>query len=194
MATEHKVFLCVSVWIKGSLADSAEVQCHTESPSGMFFSAGMGCSASLAEPPLPVTCQPALDTTHQKAAASCGSFLAFRLSVSLCDTWLAVCRADWLLHHLSFQICQKTCLVSCLLWTPIMKFRPAHRAAFSIPAFSKQTVLTKTSQQCYFAPRQTVSTLWLIQSLLHHPRVALWRSPVWVQGSYLYVLFHSIHN
>ncbi|TKS81197.1 hypothetical protein D9C73_015302 [Collichthys lucidus] len=60
----NKKCVRVSVCIKGSTADSAAVQCHTGSPSGMFLIPGMGCGASLAEPPLPVPCQPALCTTH----------------------------------------------------------------------------------------------------------------------------------
>lgn len=72
MVGEQEVRVCVSVctcmWIKGSMADSAAVQCHTGSPSGMFLSPGMGCGASLAEPPLPVACQPALGTAHHRYA------------------------------------------------------------------------------------------------------------------------------
>lgn len=90
MASEQEVCVCAFVWIKGSMADSAEVQCHT----GMFLRKGMGCWASLAEPLLPVTCQPALGTAHHRAAASCGSFPAFSVRLSHCVT------PGWLLLYL----------------------------------------------------------------------------------------------
>lgn len=78
----NKKCVCVSGWIKGSVADSAEVQCHTGSPSGMFLIPGMGCWASLAELLLPVTCQCVLGTAHHRTAVSCGSFPAFSVFLS----------------------------------------------------------------------------------------------------------------
>lgn len=81
-----KECVCVSVRIKGSTADSAAVQCHTGSPSGMFLSPGMGCGASLAEPPLPVPCQPALGTAHLRRTLGERQLPVnrFRLVVSFC--------------------------------------------------------------------------------------------------------------
>lgn len=81
-----KTCVCVSVWIKGSLADSAAVQCHTGSPSGMFLIPGMGRGASLAEPPLPLPCQPALGTTHLRCTLGERQLPVnhFRLRVSFC--------------------------------------------------------------------------------------------------------------
>lgn len=88
MASEQEVCVCLSVWIKGSMADSAVVQCHTGSPSGMFLSPGMGCGASLAEPPLPVPCQPALGTAHLRCTLGERQLPVnhFRLWVSFCHT------------------------------------------------------------------------------------------------------------
>lgn len=86
MATEQK--LCVCLWIKGSVADSAAVQCHTGSTSGMFLGTEMGCGVSLAEPPLSAACQPALGTAHHRFTLGKEQLPVddFRLVVSICPT------------------------------------------------------------------------------------------------------------
>ena len=88
----NKKCVCVSLWIKGSMADSAAVQCHTSSPSGMFLSAGMGFGASLAEPPLPLACQPVLGTAHHRCTLG-----EQTLPVDHIRPLVSICLTVWLL-------------------------------------------------------------------------------------------------
>lgn len=177
-----KKCVCVSVWIKGSMADSAAVQCHTGSPSGMFLSPGMGCGASLAEPPLPVPCQPALGTAHLRCTLG-----ERQLPVNHFRLWVSFCLSVW---HLVGSVSSKMAsslasssehlyLVVWLFWDWLVCMWACLRPCLT--AFASRCICFL----CFFPPvsetkmfssgnsagllyLHTVSTLWVIQSLFHH--------------------------
>lgn len=147
MASERK--LCVCLWIKGFVADSAAVQCHTGSTSGMFPSTEMGCGVSLAEPPLPVACQPALGTAYHRITLG-------KQHLPVDDFWLvSICVTVW--HLSGFFICLNTAL-----------FGDLSLYFFNLSTFLRHFYPLRPLSSDTLLHLRTESTLFVIQSLFHN--------------------------
>lgn len=147
------------------MADSAAVQCHTGSPSGMFFSPGMGLWSLISRAPSPSALSACVRHNPSQmhaggAAASCESLPALSVSLSprVTPGWQSVtldgfimdllahlfaCFGDLFDVNLSFTLC-------------------VSRLHFFLPVLDTNTLNSETPGLCHFTPpalRVTTNTI-----------------------------------